>query len=98
MCVCFGVLSFNYCFVISDLIERYAEYMAEDGFACVETVLCLLNVVGVRIVVYVLGNLVDTRQWVHDLHVLFGVFQHGAFQNVDIFYAFIFHKIRETFF
>ena len=50
----------NDCFVILDVFEADAETIAEDGFSCIESVLRLLDIVGVGVVVDVIGNFVDT--------------------------------------
>ena len=74
-----------------------SERVADDGLSCVESVACLLEIVGVWVVVHVVGNFVDSRQWVQDFHCGFGVFQHGCFQDIDVFDSFIFHEVCESF-
>ena len=60
----------KYCLVLYDVFFRYAENVAEDGLACEETVASLLYVVGVWVVIYVVGYLVDARQGMEDAHVV----------------------------
>ena len=48
-------------FVFFHFVECNAEYIAEDGFTGEKSVSCLLDVVGMRIVVHLIGNLVDAR-------------------------------------
>lgn len=45
-----------------DLLQRDAQYIAQDGFACIQSVLCLLKIVGFGIVIHIVGYFVDTGQ------------------------------------
>ena len=45
-----------------NIVQRDAEYIAEDGFAGIKSVLRLLEIVRFRIVVHIEGYLVDTGQ------------------------------------
>ena len=46
--------------VISNGINVYAQTVAEDGLACIESVLCLLNVVSMWIIIYIVCYLVNS--------------------------------------
>ena len=59
-----------------NFVECDAEYVANDGLTGKETIMCLFEVVCVRIVVYVVSNLIDTWQRVKNLHVGTSVLEH----------------------
>ena len=58
--------------ILSDFVQADAEDVAEDSFTGEESVAGLLDVVGVRIVIDVVGNLVDAGQGMENLHVGLG--------------------------
>lgn len=84
--------------VVFHVVKAYAQTIAEDSFTGVKAVFGLLDVVGVRIVVHIVGNLVYAGQWVQYLHVGLGFSQHAVAQNVDILDAFVFHQVGEALF
>ena len=88
----------DYRLIISDIIQRNSETMAEDGLTCIESVLCLLNVVCVWVVVYIVGYLVDAWQRMENLHIVLALTQHGAVENLDVFDTLIFHEVGEALF
>ena len=87
----------NNSFVVLNLVECYAENMAEYSLACKQSVACLLYVVSVRIVVDIVCNLVDAWQRMQNLHVGLSLAKHRVLEYVDILDALIFHKVREAF-
>lgn len=83
--------------VFFHIFQGDAEYIAEDCFAGIKTVLRLLKIICLRVVVHIKGYFIDTRQRMKDTQVGTGVFQHFVAQYVDVLYTFVLHKICETF-
>lgn len=72
------------------------EHAADDGLTGVESVLCLLEVVGLRVVVDVVGDLVDTRQGVQDAQVRLRAFEHLVAQAVEVLHLFVLAQVGEA--
>ena len=75
-----------------------AQYVAIQGLAGIEPVSGLLDVVGVGIAVYVVGDFVDAWQGMEDAQVGFHMAEHVVAQDVDVFHALVFHQIGKAFF
>ena len=87
---------FNYAFVILHILQCDTEAVAEDSLTGIETILSLLDVVCMWIIIYIVCNLVDTWQWVHDLHVLLCLAEHVALQDIHVLHTLVLHQVAET--
>ena len=56
--------------VITHIIESYTKNPAEYGFFFLQSVTCLLDIVCVRIVINILGYLIDSWQRMQDTHIV----------------------------
>ena len=69
---------------IRDSIQRDAQYIAQNSFTGIQSVLCLLEIVCLGIVDHIIGYFGDTGQRMQDTQVGTGMFQHLVAQDVDI--------------
>ena len=53
-----------------------AERAADEGLTGIETVAGLIEIIGVGIIVDILCNLIDSGEWMENLHVLFRTVEH----------------------
>ena len=53
-------------YTLLNVVQRNAKHIAQNGFACIKSVLRLLEIVCLRIVVHIEGYLVDTGQRMQD--------------------------------
>src|SRR5450759_5066255 len=77
-------------------ISAHPQQFGNQGHAYVHAELGLLEVVGARVVVDVVGDLPDTGQRVHDDHILSGEAHLFGIQNVDILEADIVVFVEEA--
>ena len=83
--------------VVLDIVESDAEHIADEGLASIEAVLRLFEVVCVLAVVDCIFYLIDTWQWVENLHVFLAFSQHVSLEDIGIFHSLILHEVSESF-
>ena len=74
-----------------------AQHFADDGLTGEQSVACLLDIIGFRIIVHIISDFVHARQRMQDAQVLATVFQHVILQYIHILYTFVFFEVGETF-
>ena len=63
----------------------------------IQTVLRLLEIVGFRVAVDVVADFVDARQRVQHAQIRLAAVEHGVVQVVEVFNAFLFEQVGESF-
>ena len=82
--------------VLPYLFEADAQHIAEDGFTCKEAVASLLDVVRMRVIVHLVGNLVHAGQRMQNLHVRPAQPQRVVVQHIHVLHPLILHQVREA--
>ena len=72
------------------------QQVADDCHARVNAVFGLLEIVCFRIRVHILGDFAHPRQRMQDAHILFGSLEHAVFEYVDVFDAFVLHRVGKA--
>ena len=62
--------------IFYNIIQGYAQYITKDGLARITSVLCLLEIVSLRILIHIVSYFVDAGRRVQDTQIGAGMLQH----------------------